>query len=429
MKAVKFGGSSLCDARAIQRAEKIIRADSERKFVTVSAPGKRYADDEKITDMLYGCFGSSGDEFLYGLQKIKARFDGIISDLSIDLSLDEDFSEMICGRKNYFGRDYFASRGEYFCAKIVAACLGFDFVDASELIYFDERGNFLSGRTGIAAREKLSAHKCAVVPGFYGSMPGGTIKTFSRGGSDITGAIVAAATDADVYENWTDVAGFMAADPKTVDNPKKIDIITYKELRRLSYMGAGVLHEDAVLPLREAGIPVIIKSTLNPCDEGTLVVEKRTEVGAKVCGIAGRDGFLTVFVGKNRIGSETGIIMNVLDIFSRRGITVFGMYSGIDCVGFAVRQDEFLSRADYIRSEICQFTDPDYVTLGEPCALIVIVGASPVELLPQIFSAVRDVGARVLCIDSGSGDDGVTIGVPEKMLSPVIISLYINLIK
>lgn len=429
MKAVKFGGSSLCDARAIQRAEKIVRADPCRRFVTVSAPGKRFSGDVKITDMLYECFESSGDDFLFSLEKIKARFDEIISDLKIGLSLDEDFSEMVYGRKNYFGRDYFASRGEYFCAKIFSACLGFDFVDASELIAFDERGNFLSGKTGLLAKEKLSMHKNAVVPGFYGSMPGGTIKTFSRGGSDVTGAIVAASVGADIYENFTDVAGFMSADPKTVDNPKKIDIITYKELRCLSYMGAGVLHEDAVLPLREAGIPVVIKSTLNPSEPGTTVVGKRSGEGAKVCGIAGRDGFVIVFVGKNRIGSNPREVTDILDIFTRRGICVFGIYSCIDCLGFAVRRDDFSPRADYLRNEICQYTEPDFVTLGEPCALVAIVGAAPEKLLSQIFSAVDEAGARVLCVDSGAGDGGVTVGVPEKTLPAVLKSLYGKLIR
>lgn len=426
--AVKFGGSSLCDAKAFDRAANIIKADPSRRFVTVSAPGKRFPGDEKITDMLYRCFRCSGDEFMYALEKIKGRFDSIIKDLSVTVSLENDFSELIYGRKNYFGRDYFASRGEYFCAKIFASYLGYGFIDAAECICFGEDGAFLPETTAAQTSAKLKAHHRAVIPGFYGSMPGGTIKTFARGGSDITGAILAAACGADIYENWTDVPGFMSADPKTVDNPKTISIITYKELRRLSFMGAGVLHEDAVLPLRGADIPVAIKSTLAPDEKGTLVVPDRMLHGEAVCGIAGKCGFVTVFVGKDRIGYKTDDRRRILEIFGRRGISVAGMFSGVDCAGFCVPVAELSGRTDYIRNEICQYAEPEYVTVGEPCALISIVGAAPQNMLPQIFSSVKSAGARILCADVGTCDGGVTVGIDEKHLDETIKSLYNNLI-
>ena len=428
IKAVKFGGSSLCDAKAIERAARIVQSDERRRYITVSAPGKRFGSDEKITDMLYSCFRATYDEFMFLLEKIKSRFDAIISDLQIPISLDADFGELIYGRRNYFGRDYFVSRGEFFCAKIVSAYLGFDFVDASRCIRFDERGAFLPADTAEKTAKELSFSEHAVIPGFYGSMPGGTIKTFARGGSDITGAIVAAAVGADVYENWTDVSGFMSADPKTVDDPKKIDVITYDELRRLSFMGANVLHEDAVLPLREANIPVIIKNTLSPEEKGTKVVYKRTEEGANVCGIAGRGGFSIMLVGKDRIGSETDERRKILEILARKNVATAGIYSGIDCVAFAVEREGFSERADYIRNEISQYAEARYVTLISGCALISIVGASPCGMLSKIFTAVSETGAKILCIDAGAGEEGVTIGVKEEKLKDVIRALYKKLI-
>lgn len=428
IKAVKFGGSSLCDAQAIERAAKIVLSDETRRYITVSAPGKRFPGDEKITDLLYSCFRATYDEFMFLLEKIKARFDATIRDLGLRMSLDDDFSELIYGRRNYFGRDYFVSRGEFFCAKIVADYLGFDFIDASRCVCFDERGAFLPTETAAKTSRELSCSENAVIPGFYGSMPGGTIKTFARGGSDITGAIVAAAVGADVYENWTDVSGFMSADPKTVHEPKKIDVITYDELRRLSFMGANVLHEDAVLPLRQACIPVIIKNTLSPDEKGTRVVYKRTEVGADVCGIAGRGGFAILQVGKDRIGSGTEERKRILEILGRRGVGVSGIYSGIDCVAFAVEREGFSERADYIRNEISQYAEPRYVTLIPKCALISVVGAAPCKVLTKIFTAVSETGAKILCIDAGAGEEGVTIGVAEEKIQDVIRALYKRLI-
>lgn len=427
--AVKFGGSSLCDAKAIDRAAKIINADSSRRYVAVSAPGKRFPGDEKITDMLYDCYGCSHEDFLRALEKIKTRYDGIIAELSPGVSLDGEFEELLFGRKNFYGRDYFASRGEYFCAKILAAYLGYDFIDAAKCILFGDDGNFLAEKTKIMTNAELLSSPRAVIPGFYGSMPNGTIKTFERGGSDITGAIIAAACGASVYENWTDVSGFMSADPKTVDNPKTISIITYKEMRRLSYMGATVLHEDSVLPLLGRRIPILIKNTLRPDDPGTAVVPSREGKSDEICGIAGKRGFLLMNVCRERIGSGISDRLKILDLMSRRKIRLAGMYSGIDCIGLAIPSADIAGRADYIRSEICQLVEPEYVTPGKSCALIAIVGAAPQNRLADIFSAVASAGAEILCLDFGSGDGGVNIGVEEAMLPTVINSLYNNLIK
>lgn len=276
IKVVKFGGSSLADANQFRKAADIVKAEDCRRYVVASAPGKRDSEDVKVTDMLLKCFElasakKSIDE-LFG--KIKDRYNQIIKDLNVDISLDEDFANIRFAILNHVGRDYIASRGEYLNSKIFAAFLGFPFIDAAEGIFFLENGAFDSERTNEAMRLILAQHEYAVIPGFYGSMPNGTIKTFSRGGSDITGSIVARAANADLYENWTDVSGMLMADPRFVDNPKPIDEITYAELRELSYMGASVLHEDAIFPVRKAGIPINIRNTNRPEDKGTMIVPR-----------------------------------------------------------------------------------------------------------------------------------------------------------
>lgn len=428
-KAVKFGGSSLCDAKRIDNAAKIVLAESGRRYVAVSAPGKRFPDDEKITDMLYRAFMSTGDEFYAILEKIKARFDGIISELAVPVSLDGDFSELLYARKNYFGRDYFASRGEYFCARIFAAYLGYDFVDAAKCVSFGDDGAFLPEITKRRTAAELSKSERAVVPGFYGSMPGGTLKTFERGGSDITGAILASAMGCDEYENWTDVSGFMSADPKTVDNPKTIGIITYKELRRLSFMGAGVLHEDSVLPIMSERIPVIIKSTLDPSAPGTRVVYDMDGKESDVCGIAGRKGFSVLRICKTKIAASASDAEKIMRIFAQKGIYPVCVSSGVDCISFTVPRDCLTGRGDYIRNEICACSEPSCVTLGDDCALIAIVGADIGQRLSEVFSALDGDDIPVISVDAGSGDGGITVGVREDDLHRAIKALYRKLIK
>lgn len=429
IKAVKFGGSSLCDAKRIDNAAKIVLSEKGRRYVAVSAPGRRFPGDEKITDMLYGAFTSAGDDFYSILEKIKSRFDGIISELAVPVSLDEDFSELLYARKNYFGRDYFASRGEYFCAKIFASYLGYDFVDAAKCVFFGEDGTFLPEVTKRRTAAELSGTERAVVPGFYGSMPGGTLKTFDRGGSDITGAILASAAGCDEYENWTDVPGFMSADPKTVDNPKTIGIITYKELRRLSFMGAGVLHEDSVLPLMSEKIPVVIKSTLDPSAPGTRVVPFAGRKENAVCGIAGKKGFSIIRICKTKLGTSATDAERIARTLAQRGISPVCVSSGIDCVSLTVPKSGLCGKEDYIRNEICACTEPSCVTLVGDCALIAIVGADIGQRLAEIFSALDEEGIPVISVDAGSGDGAITVGVAEKDLDPAIKALYGKLIK
>ena len=304
IKVVKFGGSSLADAHQFKKVGKIIRKDVDRRYVVPSAPGKRSPDDTKVTDMLYSCYAQalleeedSQENFETLLGAIRERYESIIRELGLSLSLEEEFRSI---RENFtrkVGRDYAASRGEYLNGRIMAEYLGYEFIDATEVICFDEAGNFDGEKTQKILSERLAHTERAVIPGFYGAMPDGKIKTFSRGGSDITGSIVAGAVHADLYENWTDVSGFLVADPRIIENPKEIDVITYRELRELSYMGATVLHEDAIFPVRKEGIPINIRNTNAPEDKGTLIVEATCQKPRFIItGIAGKKDFAAVTV-------------------------------------------------------------------------------------------------------------------------------------
>ncbi|MBR0326857.1 MAG: aspartate kinase, partial [Clostridia bacterium] len=318
VKALKFGGSSLADAEQFKKVASIVKAEDSRRYVVVSAPGKRFDGDTKITDMLYEAYGiaDAGEDATEIFAKIRGRFESIISGLALDLDLSKDFDKIFNAFQHHPGRDYAASRGEYLNAKIFAAYIGYDFIDAAKYIFFKDNGTFDAERTNEALSEALSRHERAVLPGFYGSMPNGTVKTFSRGGSDITGSIVARAVKADLYENWTDVSGFLMADPRLVKNPKPIDEITYRELRELSYMGAGVLHEDAIFPVRAAGISINIKNTNRPEDKGTMIVPHSEYYNYEtvITGIAGKKGLSVINIEKDMMNSEIGFGRKVLEV-------------------------------------------------------------------------------------------------------------------
>ena len=273
-KVVKFGGSSLANAEQFRKAESIIRAEKSRRYVVPSAPGKRFPEDTKVTDLLYECYrlASLGEDFSEVFDEVKSRYTDIIDGLGIDLDLSEEFITIKGAIKHHAGRDYAASRGEYLSGMIFSKLLGYDFIDAAGVIRFADNGSFDAESTNTILTSVLARHKTAVIPGFYGSMPNGTVKTFSRDGSDVTGSIISRAAGADLYENWKDVSGFQMADPRIVDNPRTISVITYRELRELSYMGASVLHEDAIFPVRFAGIPINIKNTNDPSAPGTMIV-------------------------------------------------------------------------------------------------------------------------------------------------------------
>ncbi|SEW36874.1 aspartate kinase [[Clostridium] fimetarium] len=430
MKVVKFGGSSLASAEQFKKVADIIHADESRRYVVPSAPGKRFPDDTKVTDMLYLCYeqAENGKNFDKQLNDIKERYDEIINGLNLDLSLESEFETI----KNQFnakaGKDYAASRGEYLNGIIMANYLGYEFFDAAEGIFFFEEGNFDAENTNRVLSEKLSSIEKAVIPGFYGSMPQGIIKTFSRGGSDVTGSIVAKAVKADVYENWTDVSGFLVADPRIVKNPAAIDTITYKELRELSYMGAGVLHEDAIFPVRKEGIPINIRNTNAPKDPGTMIVESTCHSPLYiVTGIAGKKGFVSINIEKDMMNAEIGFGRKVLQVFEENGISFEHMPSGIDTMTIFVHQDEFVAKEQKVLAQIHRAVAPDTIELESDLALIAVVGRAMKNnsgVAGNIFTALAKAKINIKMIDQGSSELNIIIGVRNKYFEDAINAIY-----
>ena len=429
-KVVKFGGSSLASARQFKKVKAIIDADKTRCYVVPSAPGKRDSKDTKVTDMLYQCYdaASTGQSYKRILDQIKKRYTDIIDGLELNLNLDFEFSKIEENFLNKVGRDYAASRGEYLNGLIMANYLGFTFVDAADVIRFDADGNFLSEETNEEMREHLASLKQAVIPGFYGAKPDGTIHTFSRGGSDITGSIVARAIQADLYENWTDVSGFLVADPRIVDNPAPIETITYTELRELSYMGASVLHEDAIFPVRKEGIPINIRNTNRPEDKGTLIVESTCRKPRyTITGIAGRKGFCAINIEKAMMNSEVGFGRKVLGVFEKYGISFEHMPSGIDTMTIMVHQDEFEEYEQSVIAGIHRAVEPDLVDLEADLALIAVVGRGMKGTrgtVGRIFSALAHARINVKMIDQGSSELNIIIGVKNSDFETAIKAIY-----
>ena len=373
IKVVKFGGSSLASAEQFRKVAEIIHADEARRYVVPSAPGKRFPEDTKVTDMLYGCYdlAAKGHDFAEQFEAIKKRYYEIINELGLDLSLEKEFDTIRACFIGKAGRDYAASRGEYLNGIVLANYLGYDFIDAADVIYFTESGTFDAVKTADVLGKRLAETERAVVPGFYGSMPNDTIKTFSRGGSDVTGSIVASASNADLYENWTDVSGFLIADPRIIDNPEPITTITYKELRELSYMGATVLHEDAIFPVRKAGIPINIKNTNAPDDPGTMIVESTSQKPKfTITGIAGKTGFSVINIEKDMMNSEIGFGRKVLEVLEKNGICFEHMPSGIDTMSIIVHQAEFEKKEQEILAGLHRNVQPDVIDIETDLALI-----------------------------------------------------------
>lgn len=429
-KVVKFGGSSLASASQIKKVAEIIRADEARRFVVPSAPGKRYSDDIKVTDLLYRCYdaAAAGSDIEEPMQLIKNRYQEIIEGLGLDLSLESEF-EVI---HDYFlrqaGRDYAASRGEYLNGIIMAAYLGYKFIDAADVILFDEKGNFDGETTNDVMRQRLKNMENAVIPGFYGAMPDGSIKTFSRGGSDITGSIVARAVRADVYENWTDVSGMMVTDPHVVDNPEPIETITYRELRELAYMGATVMHEDAIFPVRQEGIPINIRNTNRPEDKGTLIVESTCrQPKYTITGIAGKKGFCAINIEKEMMNSEIGFGRKVLQVFEENGISFEHTPSGIDTFTVLVHQSEFIEKEQTVIAGLHRAVHPDSVDLESNLALIAVVGRgmkAAKGTAGRIFSALAHANINIKMIDQGSSELNIIIGVRNEDFEAAVKAIY-----
>ncbi len=431
LKVVKFGGSSLADAAQFQKVAGIIRADDARRYVIPSAPGKRFDGDEKVTDLLYAlhrAYGGEGDPVPL-FTKIKKRFDEIIAALQLNLSLDCEYLKIEKDLEKGAGADYAASRGEYLNGIILSAYLGFTFIDAATCIFFRADGQLDAEKTNNYLKGLLKAYPKAVIPGFYGIMPDGQVTTFSRGGSDITGSIVARASAATLYENWTDVSGFLMADPRCVNNPRRIEIITYKELRELAYMGATVLHDEAVFPVRYVGIPICIKNTNRPDDPGTLIVPGAEEIipDTIITGIAGKTGFVAVTIEKDRMNLELGFGRKVFEVFEKYGLCIEHLPSSIDSISVIVNANQFKPLRSSIIADIYRATDPDSLVIDEHIAMIAVVGRGMVRnkgTAARIFRALAESKINIKMIDQGSSELNIIVGVEEKDFHAALRAIY-----
>ena len=430
-KVVKFGGSSLASAEQFKKVGNIIRAEADRKYVVPSAPGKRNSKDTKVTDMLYSCYAlaEAGKNFDKELAQIKARYDEIIAGLELKEGLlDKEFETVKAQFQAKAGKDYAASRGEYLNGIIMAEYLGFQFLDAAEVIFFDENGEFLSEETHKTLKARMKEYDNVVLPGFYGAKLDGTVKTFSRGGSDITGSILARAVHANIYENWTDVSGVLLADPRIVENPVGINTITYKELRELAYMGFSVLHEDALFPVRISGIPINIRNTNRPEDEGTMIVEstcKQPEY--TITGVAGKKGFVSVNIEKDKMNSEVGFGRRVLQAFEESGISFEHMPSGIDTLSVFVHQPEFEGKEQVVLSTLHRLCQPDSIEIDADLALIAVVGRgmkSNRGVAARVLAALAHNNINVRMIDQGSSELNIIIGVKNSDFETAIKAIY-----
>ncbi len=434
VKVAKFGGSSVADGIQLTKTREIIEHDPDRRYIVVSAPGKRYEGDSKITDILYLCKTHIDHNLPYDqlFQVVCDRYMAVEINLGVKVDLMKYFGEIRENLKKKPSADYIASRGEYLSAVLVAAFLGYDFVDTADLIKFDMKGRLLMDETDKALSDELAKHERAVLPGFYGSTPDGAIKTFSRGGSDITGALVARAVKADVYENWTDVSGFLMADPRIVENPKQIRAISYKELRELSYMGASVLHEDAIYPARMANVPINIRNTNQPDDRGTYITAEVSEEYEKkqnriITGIAGSRDFTVVAIYKNMMSSERGFVRKILDILDDYDINFEHIPSGIDTVSVVMANDAINGRLEEVLDEFRTRLRPDSIDVLENMALIATVGhgmAYRQGVSATLFEALAGAGVNVRMIEQGSSEMNIIVGVENKDFEKAIRAIY-----
>lgn len=437
VKVCKFGGTSMADGNVIRGVKKIVDSDPARKYVVVSAPGKRYSGDVKVTDLLYRCHTdlNDGKDIKKSFAAVRARYLSIVRELNVDLDFEPVLDETERMIEEESSEDFTASRGEYLNARIVAAVLNARFVDAGDVIFFNEKGQLDGEKTYKAVREALEGAERAVMPGFYGRSVSGRIKTFSRGGSDITGAIVARAVGASLYENWTDVSGFFACDPRIVDSPKCMKSISYKELRELSYMGANVLHSESIFPVRTANIPIRIKNTFRPEDEGTsiLPISRYTPSGNVVTGVAGKKNFTVIYIEKSLMNSEVGFVSRVLDVVAAEGVSVEHIPSGIDTMSLVIASDELTHiKSERILEGIKNAVHPDIIRVIEDIALIATVGhgmSSSVGTSARLFGAIASANINVKMIDQGSSEINIIVGVKNDDYEKCIRAIYSEFFK
>ncbi len=437
MKVCKFGGTSMANAECIKRVGEIVTSDRAVGCVIVSAPGKREKSDTKVTDLLYTCLDSvmRGANPTEAFAPIKERFDEILKGLGVTVSLDSDYADIIRALSEGTTRDYIASRGEYLSAKVLASYLNWKFIDAKDFVRFDENGTFLAEETNAYAKGILHDVKNAVIPGFYGATSTGEIRTFSRGGSDISGAIVARATYATIYENWTDVDGFMKCDPRIVSNPAVMDLITYKELRELSYMGANVLHPDSIFPVRKNDIPIHIRNTFNPEAKGTLIVPAKKYMSgtyerddSTVTGIAGKRDFIAINIEKSMMNNEVGFVRKVLEVIERHKLCVEHIPSGIDTLSIILdSSDHDDEKIDRIVESIKDVCHPDIIDVDRNLSLIAVVGHGMNRkkgTATKVCSALAKADINIRMIDQGSSELNIIVGVENKDYEKAISALY-----
>lgn len=430
-KVVKFGGSSLADAAHFRRVADIIRSDPARRFVVPSAPGKRSKHDTKVTDMLYRCYeiirNRENIEEYY--KKITHRYNTIIEELGLDFDISGELEYIKNAMLHASGRDFAASRGEYLNGLILAKYLGFDFVDAETVIFFRENGSFDEERTNDELGTELKKHKNAVIPGFYGCMPNGTVKTFTRGGSDVTGSIVARAVGADLYENWTDVSGFLMADPRVVENPPAIETITYRELRELAYMGATVLHDEAIFPVRYTGIPINIRNTNAPDDPGTMIVREaeNTDPRHVITGIAGKRNFSVIAIEKDMMNAEIGFGRKVLEVLENYDISFEHLPSGIDTMCVIVPTEALEGKREQLLRSIQRQTHADHIEIQDGMCLIAVVGRGMVRAkgtAARVCDAVSGAGVNIRMIDQGSSELNIILGVDNDAYETALRAIF-----
>ncbi len=432
LTVAKFGGTSLADAGQMKKVKSIILADGKRRYVVPSAPGKSAVYHEKITDLLYQLESlvEQGGQYEPVYQKIYDRFTGIRNELGLSVRIEDHLEKVLSDIKAGAGSDYAASRGEYLNGLLLSDFLGYEFIDAAEVILFDKRGKYDERTTEKVLYERLQKTPRAVVPGFYGSMPDGSIKTFSRGGSDITGAIVSAAARADMYENWTDVSGFYMADPRIVKHAKKVDLITYRELRELSYMGASVLHEDSIFPVYKYAIPINVRNTNEPEESGTLIVPHVEENGEKhmaVTGIAGKEHFTIISIAKNGMNAELGFARRILTCIEKYSIPFEHMPSSIDTLCVVLEDSKVKDNIKDIVDDIHRTCEPDSVEIIKDIALIATVGRKMIQTIgtaARLFTALANAQVNIRMIDQGSSEMNIIVGVANKDFQTAINAIH-----
>ena len=433
-KVVKFGGSSLADANQFQKVKNIIQADSSRRIVVVSALGKRNKSDHKITDLLF----LTGAHLKYGVDAksvfniVKERYFEVKKDLNLSIDLEKEFEIIESKFSSNIDEEYLVSRGEYLAAKLMASYLGFTFVDAEDLIFFDYDGNINEEKTIEALKEILKEKNNIVVPGFYGAYPDGKIHLLSRGGSDVTGSILAKASSATIYENWTDVSGFLVTDPRIVNNPKQIKEISYEELRELSYMGANVLHEDTIFPVQELEIPINVKNTNSPEDSGTIITSSPNDTSQIITGIAGKKGFLSITIIKKQKKQKIEVIRKVLEVLAKYNVNVEHMPSSIDSFSLIIDSKEVNKRLYELIAEIKSIDEITDVIVENDIALVAVVGrnmATKPGISAKIFSIFGTNKINIKVIAQASQELSIIVGVENAQFENAIKAIYEGLVK